>query len=351
MRRIILILSFFLATTAGASWRVLTGGYSTGWHTTGGHHGHDVECPPEEQHDRCESDDFARANLDNSIGFRLGAEQRRNWLVYGAELNVISTEYNISQRDFDIAAGVATAGAVTEFFNVTLGLRGGAGLAATDDGHFGGVVMAEGSAEVPLNGAVAVRVAYLQSTFLLSGGSLRMHDTAFVFVFSDTPDTSQWRFGAHAGVSFPGLPVGDDLDLSHAPFTRLTIARRLSDRSAVGVSYLTAAHESTEKSVFMGFPDNERGKTITGIGVDWTTEVASAPRWFVELGAGAEFADWSDDHQLLPEQGGIEIAPMARVSLGIPLAQHLAIVITSEHLYWTGISLGESRLAIGVSSR
>ena len=351
MRRIILILSLFLASTAGASWRIYTGGYGTAWHTTGGHHGHDVDCPADEQHDRCESSDFARANLDNSIGFRLGAEQRRDWLVYGAELNLVSTEYNISQRDFYIGSGLATAGAVTEFFHVTWGLRGGAGVAASDDGHFGGTLMAEASAEVPLDDAVALRLSYRESALLLGGESLRLRDTAFLMVFGDTPGASQWRFGASAGVSSPGLLFGEDLDLSRAPFTRLTAARRIGARSAVGISYLTAAHESTRKTVFMGFPENERGKTINGIGIDWTAEVLTAPRYFIEIGAGAELADWSDEHQLLPVDGGTEVAPVVRLSAGIPLTARLALIATSEHLYWTGISLGESRLSIGISSR
>lgn len=356
MRRILPILSLLLASTAGADWRIYTGGYGTAWHTTGGHHGHDVDCPPQEQRDRCESHDFARANLDNSIGFRLGAEQRREWLgrvdlVYGAELNVDSTEYNISQRDFYIGSAVATAGAVTDFFHVTWGVRAGAGPAASDDGHFGALLMAEGAAEVPLTRAVALRLAHRETAYFLGGESLRLRDHAVLLVFADAPATTRWRFRADVGVSSPGLLFGEDLDLSRAPFTRLTASRRMSDRSTVGLSYLAAAHESTRKTVFMGYPENERGKTINGFALDWTTEVASTPRWFAELGAGFEIADWADEHQLLPEPGGTEIAPLAKISIGVPLTPHLAVVATSEHLYWAGTSLGESRLAIGISSR
>ncbi len=356
MRRIILILSLLFAGTAGASWRIYTGGYGAAWHTTGGHHGHDVDCPPDQQHDRCESSDFARANLDNSIGFRIGAEQRRSWLprvdlVYGGELSIDSTEYNISQRDLYLASGVATAGAVTDFFHVTWGLRAGAGLSASDDGHAGGTIMAEASADVPLSGGMALRIAHRERVLLLSGESLRMRDTAFLLVFAGTPTASRWRFGADVGVSSPGLLFGDDHDLSRAPFTRTTAARRIGDRSAVGISYLTSAHESTEKTVFMGFPENERGKTIIGVGVQWTIPVLTTPRYFVELGAGIELADWADEHQLLPVSGGMEVAPALALSAGIPLTPRLALVVTSEHLYWTGITLGESRLSIGLASR
>lgn len=358
MRRIILILlSLLLANAAGASWRIYTGGFGTAWHTTGGHHGHDVDCPPDQQHDRCESSDFARANLDNSIGFRLGAEQRRSWLrrvdvVSGAELSVASTEYNISQRDFYLGSAVATAGAVTDFFHVTWGLRGGAGITASDDGHAGGTVMAEASAEVPLASGVRFRIAHRESALLLSGESLRVRDTAFLMVFAETPAAaSAWRFTAGAGVSSRGLFFGEDHDLSRAPFTRLTAARRLGDRSALGITYMTSAHESTKKTVFMGYPENERGKTIDGIGIEFTSAVVTTPRYFVELGAGAELSDWADEHQLLPVDGGTEIAPVVKVSLGFPLSDRLALVATSEHLYWTGISLGESRLAVSLSSR
>lgn len=357
MRRIILILlSLLLTTTAGADWRIYTGGYGTAWHTTDGHHGHDVECPQEEQHDRCESHDFSRANLDNSVGFRLGVEQRREWLgpldfVYGAELNVDSTEYNISQRDFYIGSGLATAGVVADFFHVTWGVRAGAGVAASDDGHFGGVLMAEGSADVPLNRAVSLRLAHRETGYLLGGESLRLRDHAVLLVFTGAPAGSPWRFRAAAGVSSPGLLFGEDLALSRAPFTKLTAFRRMRGRSSLGIGYLAAAHESKKKSVFMGFPDNERGKTINGFAVEWTTEIVTTARWFVEFGAGAEIADWADEHELLPEPGGIEIAPMAKVTLGVPLTPNLAFVATSEHLYWAGTSLGESRLAIGISSR
>jgi len=349
MRRIILFLSLLLASTAGASWRIYTGGYGTAWRTTDGHHGHDVDCPPDERHDRCETSDFARANLDNSIGFRIGAEQRRSWLVYGAELSVDSTEYNISQRDLYIGSGVVTAGAVADFFHVTWGLRGGAGVSASDDGHAGGALLAEGSAEVPLANGVRFRVAHRESAFLLSGESLRSRDTAFLMVFTETPSAAPWRFSAGAGISSPGLLVGDDLGLSRAPFTRFTAARLIGERSAVGITYITAAHESTQKSVFMGYPENERGKTINGLGVDWTFDLASTPRYFVELGAGAELADWSDEHQLLGAvTGSTEIAPALKLAVGFPITEQLALVISTEQLYWSGIDLGESRFALGV---
>jgi hypothetical protein len=101
----------------------------------------------------------------------------------------------------------------------------------------------------------------------------------------------------------------------------------------------------------MGFPENERGKTIIGIGIEWTTPLLTTPRYFVDLDAGIELADWADEHQLLPVSGGMEVAPALALSAGIPLTPRLALVVTSEHLYWTGIGLGESRLSIGLSSR
>jgi hypothetical protein len=354
MRRIILILSLLLTSAAGASTSIYTGGYGTAWHTTDGHHGHDVDCPPDQQHDRCESSDFARANLDNSIGFRIGAERRRSWLghfsmVYGAELSVDSTEYNNSQRDLSIGSGVVTAGAVTDFFHVTWGLRGGAGLSASDDGHAGGAVLAEASAELPLTNAVRFRIAHRESAFLLSGESLRSRDTAFLMVFTDAPSDARWSFSAGAGISSPGLFLGDDLGLSRAPFTRFTAARLIGKRQAVGITYITAAHESTQKTVFMGYPENERGKTINGLGIEWTIALASAPRYFVELGAGAELADWSDEHQLLGAvTGNTEIAPALKLAVGFPIMDQLAFVLSTEQLYWTGIELGESRFAFGL---
>jgi hypothetical protein len=211
--------------------------------------------------------------------------------------------------------------------------------------------MAEASAEVPLTEAVRFRIAHRESALLLGGESLRMRDTAFLMVFTDTPAASHWRLSAGAGISSPGLLLGDDLDLSRAAFTRITAARRLNDRSAIGVSYTTSAHESTRKSVFMGYPENERGKTIDGLGVDWTVTLRETPRWFVDAAGGMELADWSDEHELLPRDAGTELAPMLRLSAGIPLTSHLAFVATAEQLYWSGIELGETRLALSLSSR
>ena len=75
----------------------------------------------------------------------------------------------------------------------------------------------------------------------------------------------------------------------------------------------------------------------------------SAPRYFVELGAGAELADWSDEHQLLGSvTGGTEVAPALKLAVGFPITEQLAFVVTTEHLYWPGIDLGESRLLLGV---
>ncbi|MDP9191599.1 MAG: hypothetical protein M3P06_07835 [Acidobacteriota bacterium] len=356
----VLIVVAFVAQ-AESPWRVYAGGTTTAWRTTGGHHGHDVDCPPEQQHDRCERSDLGRANLDNSIGFRLGAERRREWtsaltLVYGAELNIDSTEYNISQRDIYIGSGVVTAGAVTDFFYATWGLRGGAGLTATDDGHAGGVILGEASVELPFTQAVRFRLAHRESAFTLDGLSLRSADTSFLLVFTETGAVSPWRLSAGVGISSPGSLFGESLELSRAPFWRFTASRGVTDRTSVGVSYISAAHESKRKSVFLGYPDNERGKTINGLGVDWIFELAATPRYFVELSAGVEAADWSDDHQLLQSadrtiSGGFEIAPALKLSVGLPLTENLALVVSTDQLYWTGIDLGESRLAVSLSSR
>jgi hypothetical protein len=353
-----LLVSLFLSSAAPAfaaadAWRIYTGTHTTAWRTTGGHHGHDVDCPPAEQHDRCESSDFARANLDNSIGFRLGAEKRRPGfgrfdLVYGGELSVDSTEYNISQRDLYVGSAAVTAGAVTDFFHATWGLRGGAGAAATDDGQAGGALLAEALVEVPLTQAVRFRLAHRETAFLLSGESLRAGDTSFLLVFTETPSASPWTFSAGAGISVPGL-AGEDLDLSRAPFARFTAARRLTDRSALGLSYITAAHESTRTSVFMGYPGNERGKTINGLGVEWTLGLRATPHAFVEAGAGVEVADWSDDHELLGSvDGSTDVSPTLSLTLGVPIASRLALTATAEQLYWTGIGLGETRFSVGV---
>jgi hypothetical protein len=354
---------FVVASYAQAQqpWRIYAGGTTTAWRTTGGHHGHDVDCPPEQQRDRCERSDLGRANLDNSIGFRIGAERRREWtstvdLVYGAELGIDSTEYNISQRDIHIGSGVVTAGVVTDFLYATWGLRGGAGLTATDDGHAGGVVLGEASVELPITQAVRFRLAHRESAFALDGLSLRSADTSFLLVFAESQTVSPWKWSAGVGISSPGLLFGESLELSRAPFWRFTASRNLTKRSAIGVSYISAAHESKRKSVFLGYPENERGKTITGLGVDWIFALTTTPRYFVELGAGVEAADWSDDHQLLQSgdrtiTGGFEIAPAFKLSVGLPLTENLALVVSTDQLYWTGIDLGESRLAVSLSSR
>ena len=379
-----------LVARAEDSWTIYAGGYTTSWQTSG-KHGHDVDCPFPVKGTWCEESDYDRANLDNSIGIRFGAERPfhhagRLFLTHGAELTLTETEFNISQRDFLFGAMLGTLGAGVDLFGASITVRGGAGLGGTDDGRLGLATFAEASLDIPLDDAARFRLGIRDAVLTRSRGGPDPHstDTSFLFVLSpDQGAESEWAYGTGLGLSIPGGLARNDLSLSLAPQWRLITRRRVRDASSIGVSYISGAHESRLKSTFMGYPGNERGRTINSIALDWLYETGGAERVHLDLALGVEAGDWADEHRLLvnPDDplaegirlrsGGVarylqarrdplgdavvnaetvEFAPAVRVAAHARVADALSLILSAEQVYWTGLGLGETRFVVGLLS-
>lgn len=357
-------------TAQADPWRTWAGGFTSRWNTLG-HHGHDQPGCGEETGRRtggaagidkpdCDATDFARANLDDSIGFRAGAE-RDLWtrgplhLVGGADAGVSHTEFNLSQRDFSLLSGSLFSGVDLEIARFRLGARYGIGAFATTTNHqLGAMHFTELSATLPLRGGAAVRVS--RRNFRLSQmHSARSRDLSVVLV-SDGSESgrSSWEFSATTGTTHPGLGMGSDRELRGTAMNRMTAARRLPWRGLdLEMSWSSTAHESSVPSIFLGYDGNFRSRTIDGYGVAVAQAIPFGDVLSVRWSAGVELADWRDEHRLLTRDSaelvaGIEAALTAGVTARLQLQPHLAIQTSLHHVYWRAIDLGEVRWTTGI---
>lgn len=315
--------------------RTYAGGTSARWNTVG-HHGHDQAlCATQD----CDAEDFARGNLDDSIGFRGGVE-RDVWtkgalhLVGGTDVSVGHTEYNMSQRDFSIVSASLFSGAEVEIAGVRIGARYGAGGYATTTAEQSGLVR-----YLELTATAGdVRVARRDYG--------RMRELSVMLVSSDA--SPRWELAAATGTTMPGAGAGGDRKLRSTALNRMT-----ATRGHVEVSWTSTAHESSLPSIFRGYDGNFRSKTINGYGVAYTrTHIftnAIAMRWT----GGLEIADWRDEHQLLTRNGkelvaGVELAITAGAAMRVKLQPHLALETSLQKLYWRAIDLGELRWTAGI---
>lgn len=338
-------------------WRLFGGSFNTSWRTEG-FHGHSEDCRTR----TCERSDFRKGNLDNAIGFRAGAE-RPLWkvgrleLLAGGELAVIHTEYNLSQRDITMGELLVAGGVSWDFGPARLVFRSGAGVAAHDDGASGLASFRELAAEVPLGGGTAVRVASRDAKH--AGPRARDYSILLVMGSEDTRGRgsriSDWRMTWSFGISQPGGAVGDTLSLSSAPFSRLSVHRRLFGENRIGLSFVTTAHESRRRTdLYYGIPGNERGKDIDGVLLTWDREGRAWGdlRW--RLVGGIEAASWKDEFGLLlaesgrPLRAGIETAGVGGLEGVLPIGKRIRFVVGAEKLYWFRIGLGELRFRSGV---
>lgn len=111
MAVVVLLVVAVAATAMAEEPTSYRGAFHFRWRTTDGKHGHIADCRTE----ACDRDDFARGNLDNAFGLRLGLERaiaRRGQLrlVAGGEAQMLFTEYNLSQRDLVIGELLGFAG-------------------------------------------------------------------------------------------------------------------------------------------------------------------------------------------------------------------------------------------------
>ena len=359
--------------------RTFAGGFSTRWKTRGSH-GHDQEHPCQREYAGCDGVDFTRANLDNSIGYRAGVERdfyRLGMLrvVGGTDMSMAYSEYNISQDDILIFGGGGAAGLDLTRWGFRLGARygGGAYLTTQRDLTFNRYRHAYGFetfhelvASVPLRSGASLRVArrvvgrrigFEQSDgkFWPREGPIEVAETSVMFVASPDVRDSKWEFTTSSGASKPG-GTGSTLQLKEAGWHRLTASRDLPWLGLQARATWTAsAHESRLHTDFLGYPGNERSKTVDGFGLGAWKQWKLGNHVSLHYGAGVEVADWRDDHHLLVNDdlhdviGGVEAGVVAGGAVRFRIGRGTAIEAHVEQVHWTGISLGETRYGIGLA--
>ena len=246
----ILSLCAFTGTPIFAQSRTYAGIFNSRWRTVG-LHGHDQ--PPCTSHRRvyfpnlafgdyyesCDARDFARGNLDNSIGFRAGRE--RDFLTFGplslvggAEAAMSYTEYNISQYDFALFSASLKGGADFHVAGLRLGARAGLAPFVTSDGHETGFASVR-SVHLSVPIANGVSVLLMRQTFNVidrgrnSGNLARLRrdpraaETSLLLVTSpDERGPSQWEFSAATGVTAPGGYLGSSRGLRKTAFSMVS---------------------------------------------------------------------------------------------------------------------------------
>ncbi len=343
-----------VAASAGEpAWHVFGGGFAFQW-LTDGTHGHTEYCPEPE----CDAADWQRANLDNAIGWRLGADRSaasfgRLDLRAGGELDLIFSEYNQSQRNFTLGAAFIAGGATLDLGALRPLLRLGAGGMTGAGGRSGVATFVEAGVDVVLSPRSALRLAARRSDL----GGPRVDDLSLLVVAApgDSTDWSRWELGWAWGGSSPGGLAGHDLELSRAPLWQVGAYRgvgRHGDR--LGVELGATAHESQLYSSLGDVPGNQRGRWVVDLGARWDRVFAKERRWRWRLGAGAKVAGWRDDGPLLVGgdgervRGGTELGVTAGAGTDVRLAEGLRLTTGLEQVYWPGIRLGEARLLVGL---
>jgi hypothetical protein len=340
--------------TFAQQWRTFAGGFSSRWNTIG-HHGHDQNlCASGD----CDADDFGRANLDDSIGFRAGRE--RDFfsagalrIVGGADASVNHTEYNRSQRDFSVVSVAMFAGADLEIAGVRIGARYGAGGYATTTAEQSGAIrFIDVDATIPLRRGAGVRIA--RRTFEMTRmGTGPSRDISIAFVTSaDARGESNWEFGTATGTTIPGAGAGGDRKLRSTSLNRMSVLRTFRNVQ-FELSWSSTAHESSVPSVFRGYGGNFRSKTIEGYGLGVAQSRALTRALSLRWSGGLELADWRDDHKLLTRDGnelvaGVELALTASAGLRLQLQPRLAIESSLQKVYWRALDLGELRWTTGI---
>jgi len=372
-----LLLVFLVATSASASeWQTYAGGFSSRWHTTG-HHGHDQpSCGSPvsttvapgvilTQGVDCNTVDFERANLDDSIGFRAGAE--RDLLAKGplritagGDVGISHTEYNLSQTDFALLNAMLVTGADFQMRGIRAGVRVGGGAFTTTD-HQGGIAWEdELSLSVPVRAGAALRLSRRRSTYTRQGRdeSVPATETALMLVAtSEAPNgRSPWEFSVAAGTTTPGRGPGDSLALHKTAWQRLTVLHDLKSPSTqFALTWTSTAQESGLLSDFRGYGGNERGKTINGLGFGLVRSVAATENLSARFSGGIEVADWGDPYPLLVSHNlqtlhaGVEGALTAAGALRYGLRPGLSAEAGVQQVYWNRLHLGETRWGIGIA--
>lgn len=381
-----LVLLLFACSASADAWRTYAGGYSTSWKTEG-HHGHDQPCRVFTRVGTiadssggsipifgpfCDGLDFARGNLDNSIGYRFGRERDVASLgplrlTGGFDATLSDTEYNISQSDLAIFAGSGAAGVDVERWGARVGVRYGIGAYLTSDVRHGVHSFKEVALTLPLSSGSAIRLTrgtavhsgrfgehVRPAGFAQRGGNATAKE--FGLLLMTRPGgggPSRWNFSALSGVSAPR-----SLNLSRAGFHRLSVVRDLGESPLqLQLSWTSSAHESRIEGVFNGYPKNLRSKTIDSYGLALRAGRVLPANFSAYVTAGGEIAEWTDPHGLLVTgtrlnlhvvEGGIEIGANAGVGVRWMLGGRVGLEVMGEVVHWPRLGLEERRTAIGL---
>ena len=359
MRRARAVAVLALTLLAGAAqaqdggWSVVRGGFNYRWRTDGPH-GHTAPCTDP----ACDDADWERGNLDNAIGWRLGAERPllaagALRFVAGGELDVLLTEYNQSQRDFTLGALLVVGGLEFDLGAVLALLRAGAG-AAGGDGRGGAAWFWEGGLDVRLAPGAALRIATRRADY--GGPSTEELSILVASAAGSHAPISRWSVGWAWGASWPGSLAGDDLELSRAPLWRLAAQREVGGHGdRLGFHLGATSHESTLTSNLGDVPGNQRGKWVIDLGARWERVLAGGDsrRW--RLGAGVATASWWDEGNpfLVDDAGAVvegdyEVAASAHAALDLRVGGSLWLTVEVEQAYWPALELGEAHLLVGL---
>lgn len=265
----------------------------------------------------------------------------------GVEGSFTDSEYNLSQDHIAFFSASAIAGIDYEIYAARIGGRFGAGPFTTSDGRSGAQAFAELTATVPIRRGAGLRFGHRFVGHL--DPAIRRGETSILLVASQGRAGSpaaplpRWEFAATAGVSNP-----DSLNLRSAAFQRMTAMYFLGRDLQLQASWTATAHESTTLTTFMGYPGNERGKTIESFGMALRNRHALTDALSLHYSGGMELADWADEHQLLPVDAGTEYAFAGAASLRFAVAPHAAIEGGVERIVWSGLDMNETRWGIGL---
>ncbi|MEP0773386.1 MAG: hypothetical protein HRF46_03360, partial [Acidobacteriota bacterium] len=240
--------------------RLFVGGTHYRWRTAGPH-GHWAEC----RLPACDDDDWRRGNLDNALGLRLGAERVRNTsrrftVLAGGEVDLLFTEYNLSQRDVVLGGAFATTGAMLGGEGGALIAQVGAGAFATSDRRGGPAGFLELGAEASVSPAARLRL----SARRLWLGSVQAEEASVTLrAAPGRPGSAAWSVEMGLGGFWPGLGGRNAAGLGRGALWQLQAGRRLGGGGhQVGLLLGSAHRESRWESTYQGVPGNQRGREV-----------------------------------------------------------------------------------------
>ncbi len=335
-----------------APWRLFGGGEHYRWQTEG-RHGHFEVC----REPICDDLDWRRGNLDNALGLRLGLERRwerspRLSLTAGTELDVLASEYNLSQRDVLIGGGFATGGVLVGGEEVAVAARVGVGGFTTDDGRGGPAGFLEAGIEAGPSPAARLRLAARR----LWLGPLAADGASLTVRTSPSAGRPGWHLGVGIGGTRPGLGGRRDAGLGDGALWQVELGRRVGGKGGrAGLLLGAAGRESRPESSYGNVPGNQRGREVWELGSWWNRCLISSGVWEVRGGAAARVADWSDDGPLLlrpsgqARSAGVEWGVGALLEAGRGIGDGVRLALALEPVVWPSLDLIEVRARLGLA--